>query len=182
MVLCPKQVGVNFEEALFFQMMFSIHAIEIYHLLCEDFPVPHSFPGYSRPLFPLGLTMLLYILHHVTHNNLLHVWSPLDIKSFENKVLFFCVFHHLAQHMVHSTCSICSLNGWYSLFTVVERGIFKQIFLLKLCQANFRPHRRKRSVNSQLLNQRLKACSSLAHRSLIWLLINNLLHSQKGSF
>ena len=55
---CNNEASLR--EALFsLKRCFFAHAIEIHYLLYEFFPVPHSSPGYTRPLFPFGWTSLI---------------------------------------------------------------------------------------------------------------------------
>lgn len=107
----PKQVRVNFWEALYlFERCFVFTQLK--YTTSSFFPVPHSFPGYSGLLFPFGLTIVLYIFHNVTHNNLLHVCFPSGLQMLLGQgLILLCVSVTLAWHLVHSWCSICFLNG-----------------------------------------------------------------------
>lgn len=53
----PKQVGVNFWEALFlFERRFVFTQLK--YTTSSFLLVPHSFPGYSGLLFPFSLTIV----------------------------------------------------------------------------------------------------------------------------
>lgn len=85
-------------------------------------------------------------------------------------------------HIVGAQCGVFFLNGHYPIMPCGEESARRTNVPVRVMSRQFRALQKKENCKFPAPKSKVESLLLPSHSSLIWLLINNLLHPQKGSF